>query len=144
MTATSRATGTVGRTAVVFGAAGLVVGAVVGGAAVFGAGLLLDDSRSRITIRDVTRAELDGLERAAAPSREACGDRRGCVEGVDGPGASIHRYHSLDLARQATVYNTTDVYRSDRLVIEFEPHLGPAERHDLIQVIEGTWTGSSD
>ncbi|WP_405219004.1 hypothetical protein [Agrococcus sp. Ld7] len=105
---------------------------------------LTDDSRPGITLADVVRDSVPGFANASDPSEDACGDRRGCVEGVVGDGVAIYRYHSLDLARQSVVYSDADFYRSDRFVIEFEDTLTPDERLQLLQVVEGTWTGSGD
>lgn len=93
---------------------------------------------------DVVHDEVPGFANASAPSEDACGDRRGCAEGVVGDGVAIYRYQSLDLARQSVIYSDADFYRSDRFVIEFEDTLTEDQRFQLLQVIEGTWTGSSD
>lgn len=126
----------------------LVLGLVVGVMLAIGvssvARWVFDDSRSRITISDVESDTVPGFAKAPEPSGDACGDRRGCVEAVKGIGASIYRFRSLDLARQAVIYSDADFYRSDRLVVEFEPSMTADERFRLIQVVEGTWTGSDD
>lgn len=136
------------RSTVLWAALALVLGLVIGVVLTTGvsliAGWLFDDSRSRITISDVVGDTVSGFSDAHEPSGDACGDRRGCVEGVKGVGASIYRFRSLDLARQAVVYSNADFYRSDRLVVEFEPGMTADERYRLIQVLEGTWTGSDD
>lgn len=103
-----------------------------------------DDSRSGITLADVVRDDVPGFANARTPNGDMCGDRLGCVEGVVGESVSIYRYQSLDLARQAVIYNDSDFYRSDRFVIEFEDSVTSDERFQVLQVVEGTWTGSSD
>ncbi|WP_188717754.1 hypothetical protein [Agrococcus terreus] len=97
-----------------------------------------------IALADVMRADLPGFASAAAPSEAACGDRRGCVEGVVGDGIAMYRFASLDLARQSVSHGDADVYRSDRLVLELDEGLTADERLLLVQNVEGTWTGSSD
>lgn len=106
--------------------------------------LIIDDSRPGITLADVIYDEVPGFANASQPNEETCGDRLGCVEGIIGDGVAIYRYHSLDLARQAVIYNEADFYRSDRFVIEFHDTLTPDDRFALLQVVEGTWTGSDD
>lgn len=105
---------------------------------------ITDDSCPGITLANVIDDEVPGFANASPPSEEACGDRSGCVEGVVGDGVAIYRYQSLDVARQSVIYSDADFYRSDRFVIEFEDTLTPDERFQLLQVVEGTWTGSSD
>lgn len=105
---------------------------------------ITDDSRPGITLGNVISDDLHGFANASQPNGETCGDRLGCAEGVIGDGVAIYRYHSLDLARQAVIYSEADFYRSDRFVIEFEDTLTPDERFQLLQVLEGTWTGSDD
>lgn len=105
---------------------------------------ITDDSRPAITLSDVVRDDVPGFAGAAAPGEDVCEDRRGCVEGVVGDGVAIYRYQSLDLARQSVIFSDADFYRSDRFVIEFEESLTPDQRFQLLQVVEGTWTGSSD
>ncbi|MFC6355769.1 hypothetical protein [Luethyella okanaganae] len=124
--------------------AAFVVGALLATGVAALARSLTDDSRPSITLADVVRDDLPGFANASAPTADACGDRRGCVEGVVGDGVVIYRYQSLDLARQSVIYSDADFYRSDRLVIEFEDALTPDERFQLLQVVEGTWTASSD
>lgn len=123
---------------------GLVVGVLLTTGVVLVVGWLFDDSRSRITVSDVVGDTVPGFSDAPEPSGDACGDRRGCVEAVKGVGVSIYRFRSLDLARQAVIYSDADFYRSDRFVVEFEPSMTADERFRLIQVLEGTWTGSDD
>lgn len=103
-----------------------------------------DDSRFTITLADVVSDDDPRFANASMPNGDVCGGRFGCVEGIVGEGVSIYRYWSLDFARQAVIFNDTDVYRSDRLVIEFDDSLTADERYGLLQVIEGTWTGSND
>lgn len=124
--------------------AGFVVGVLLATGVAVVMGWLFDDSRSRITISDVVTDAVPGFRDAPAPSSDACGDRRGCVEAVEGDSASIYRFQSIDLARQAVIYNDGDFYRSDRFVVEFEEGTSADQRFGLIQVIEGTWTGSDD
>lgn len=108
--------------------------------------LLIDDSRASLTLGDVVASDTPGFDGASPPSSAACGDRLGCLEGVEGDGVAVYRYASLDLARQATVYNDADLfYRSDRFVVELEDGaLTPDERFILLQGVEGPLTGSSD
>lgn len=124
--------------------AGFVLGVLLASGVALGVGWLTDDSRSRITLGDVVRDNVPGFSDAPTPSSAACGDRRGCVEAVEGVGASVYRFQSLDLARQAVIYSDADFYRSDRFVVEFEASMSADQRFRLIQVIEGTWTGSED
>lgn len=104
----------------------------------------IDGSRPELTLEDVVHDGVAGFANAPAPSGEACDGRRGCVEGVVGDGVAIYRFQSLDLARQYVIYSDADFYRSDRFVIEFEGTLTPDERFQLVQRVEGTWTGSDD
>jgi hypothetical protein len=103
---------------------------------------LFDDSRTGLALSDVIDDRTPGFENAAPPSADACGDRSGCVQGIQGDGVAIYRYLTLDLARQAVVTSDADVYRSDRIVIEFEGGLTAEEQFWLLQGIEGTWTRS--
>jgi hypothetical protein len=105
---------------------------------------ITDGSRPWITLADVVSDVLPGFTKASTPSHDACGNRRWCVEGVVGDGVAIYRYGSLDLARQSVIYSDADFYRSDRFVIEFEDSFTAEERFQLLQVVEGAWTGSSD
>jgi hypothetical protein len=106
---------------------------------------ITDDSRPRITLADVIGDDLPGFANAPQPDEEICGDRLGCVEGIIGDGLAIYRYRSLDLARQSVIFSEADFfYRSDRFVIEFQDTMTPDERFRLLQVFEGTWTGSDD
>lgn len=114
----------------------------IGGAAIHR--WITDDSRPGLALAHVVRADLPGFASTAAPSEGACGDRRGCVEGVVGDGVAIYRYASLDLARQSVSHGDADVYRTDRLVLELNEGMSDEERLLLIQDIEGTWTRSSD
>jgi hypothetical protein len=124
--------------------AAFVIGAfLTAGVAAF-VGWVANDSRPGLTLSDVVRDDVPGFASALAPSGDTCEGRRGCVEGVEGDGVSIYRYQSLDLARQSVIYNDADFYRSDHLVIEFGETLTPDERFQLLQVVEGTGTGSSD
>lgn len=124
--------------------AAFVLGATlaIGGAAIHR--WITDDSRPGLALVDVVRADLPGFASAAAPSDDACGDRRGCIEAVVGDGVAIYRYATLDLARQSVSHGDADAYRSDRLVLELGKGLTADERLVLIQNVEGTWTGSSD
>ncbi|WP_185038827.1 hypothetical protein [Rathayibacter sp. PhB127] len=124
--------------------AGFIVGCLLTGGIAVVAGMLTDDSRSGIALQDIVRENVPGFTGVDNSNNDACGDRRGCEEGIEGSGASLYRYSSLDLARQAVIYSTADFYRSDRLVIEFEENMTADERYRLIQVVEGTWTGSDD
>jgi hypothetical protein len=106
---------------------------------------LIDDSRPSLALQNLVSSSMPGFADDPVPSISTCGDRFGCVEGVEGDGVSMYRYLSLDLARQAVIYNDADLYRSDRIVIEFEEGvLSDDERFAVLQVTEGTWTGSSD
>lgn len=105
---------------------------------------ITDDSRPGITLANVIDDDVPGFANASQPNEETCGDRLGCAEGIIGDGVAIYRYHSLDLARQAVIYSEADFYRSDRFVIDFQATLTPDERFQLLQVLEGTWTGSDD
>lgn len=134
------------RSTVLWAVLSLVLGLVVGVVLTTGVSLVVtwvsDDSRSRITVSDVVGDTVPGFANAPQPSGDACGDRRGCVEAVEGVGASIYRFRSLDLAREAVIYSDADFYRSDRFVVEFEAGMTADERFRLIQVLEGT--GSDD
>ncbi|MCM6762348.1 hypothetical protein NB037_07945 [Rathayibacter sp. ZW T2_19] len=132
------------RRSLVFLLAGIAIGALAVGSLNMVASWLPDDSRSSITLQDVVRDGLAGFADAPKPSGDACGDRRRCVEGVEGADAAIYRYRSLDLARQAVIYSDADFYRSDQLVVEFKASITTDERFQLIQGVEGTWTGSDD
>lgn len=142
-TAAPRNGNSVLRTLLLIGAA-FLIGVLVTTVAALLIRWVTDDSRSGLTLSDVVRDDIAAFANDSAPSRGACGDRLGCVEGVVGEGVSLYRYRSLDLARQAVIYNDTDFYRSDRLVIEFDDSVTPDERFELLQLVEGTFTGSSD
>lgn len=124
--------------------AAFVVGALLTAGVAALVGWVANDSRPGLTLSDIVRNDVPGFAGASAPSSDACEGRRGCVEGIEGDGVSIYRYQSLDLARQSVIYSDADFYRSDHFVIEFGETLTPDERFQLLQVVEGTGTGSSD
>ncbi|GAA2175642.1 hypothetical protein GCM10009846_26330 [Agrococcus versicolor] len=125
--------------------AAFVLGVLItlGGTAI--AWRLVDESRPGLMLAELMTNTTPGFADAPRPAADACGDRFGCMEGVEGDGVSMYRYFSLDLARQAVVYDDSDLYRSDRIVIVFDADgLSADERFQLLQVVESTWTGSSD
>lgn len=125
-------------------AAGFLIGVVFAGGVAWASARLLDDSRRGITLVDVVHDGVPGFTAESAPSADACGDRRGCVEGVQGDGVSIYRFDTLDHARQDVVFSDADFYRSDRFVLEFDGTMTAEQRFGLLQRVEGTWTGSDD
>ena len=125
----------------------LLVGLVVGAGAAIGiasvVSLFADDSRSRLMLSDILQSDLPAFAGASVPDSDACGGSFGCIEAVEGDGVSIYRYSTLDHARQSVIYNDdADFYRSDRLVLEFDGDFPPDERFQMLQLVEGTWTGS--
>ncbi|WP_146082178.1 hypothetical protein [Rathayibacter sp. AY1A3] len=125
-------------------AAGFLAGVVITSGVAWTADRLIDNDRHGLTLNDVIHDGVPGFTGDSVPSTEACGDRRGCVEAITGDGVSLYRFDTLDHARQDVIYSDADFYRSDRFVLEFDGTLTAEQRYQLLQAVEGAWTGSDD